>query len=103
MKCIVGRVYLLMPPRQKTVRAGGVSKGKQKIVKNVTYNITNNINNYFQPQPGPAPAPEAVPEKPSNLFPADEVAVDVSIWVGGSISCDSASSVPYTSAIGCIE
>jgi len=64
-----------MPPLQKTVRGGGVSKGKQKIVKHVTNNITYNINNYFQPQQGPAPAPEAVPEKPPNLFPADEVAV----------------------------
>jgi hypothetical protein len=65
-----------MPPLQKTVRCGGVSKGKQKIVKkivkNVTKNITyNTINNYFQPQQGPAPAPpEAVPEKPPDIAPA---------------------------------
>jgi len=68
-----------MPPLQKTVRGGGVSKGKQKIVKkivkNVTKNITynNTINNYFQPQQCPAPAPpEAVPEKPPDLSPVGE-------------------------------
>jgi len=75
-----------MPPLQKTVRGGGVSKGKQKIVKNVTYNITNNynINKYFQAAQGPAPAPEAVPEKPPNLFPPDEVAVRAPHHHGGT-------------------
>ena len=79
-----------MPPAQKTVRAGGVSKGKQKIVKkivkNVTNNITNNynINKYFQAAQGPAPAPEAVPEKPPNLFPPDEVAVHATHNHGGT-------------------
>jgi 5-methylcytosine-specific restriction endonuclease McrA len=75
-----------MPPHQKTVRGGGVSKGKKakQIVKHVTNNITYNINNYFQPQQGPAPAPEAVPEKPPNLFPENEVSVRAPYHHGGT-------------------